>query len=84
MAGSRKSSKIPGKYKGVKSTSFAVPASKSSTGKAAYPINTRKRAVSALARVKANGTPTQKKLVQAKVAAKYPSLPSSKARRKKK
>lgn len=75
--------KIPTKYKGVKSSSFAVPASKSSTGKAAYPVNTKKRAISALGRVKANGTPAQKKLVRAKVATKFPGLPSSKARKKK-
>jgi hypothetical protein len=46
-------------------------------GAAAYPINTQARAVSALARVAANGTPAEKSKVRAAVARKYPDLPSS-------
>ena len=46
-------------------------------GAPAYPINTKARAVSALARVAANGTPQEKSQVRAAVARKYPGLPSS-------
>lgn len=46
-------------------------------GAAAYPIDTPGRAVSALARVKATGSPAEQAKVRAAVKAKYPNLPSS-------
>lgn len=46
-------------------------------GSDAYPIDSKGRAVSALARVAANGTAADKAKVRAKVKAKYPGLPSS-------
>jgi len=56
--------------------SYALPGG-GPGGADAYPINTRGRAVSALSRVQANGTPSEKATVRAAVARKYPDLPSS-------
>lgn len=59
--------------------SYALPRG-GPDGADAYPINTKGRAVSALARVAANGTPSEQATVRAAVRAKYPSLPSSSGR----
>ena len=56
--------------------SYALPGG-GPGGADAYPLTSAKQAVSALARVAANGTPAEKKKVRATVAAKYPGLPSS-------
>jgi len=56
--------------------SYALPGG-GPGGADAYPVDTPGRAKSALSRVAANGTPADKKKVRAKVAAKYPGLPSS-------
>jgi hypothetical protein len=61
----------------LSSSDFAIPASKSASGKDEYPIDTRDRAISALARVETNGTPAEKAMVRAAVKRKYPNLPSS-------
>lgn len=50
------------------STSFALP------GKRKYPINTKGRAINALARVSQHGTPAEKRQVRAAVTKRYPSL----------
>jgi len=60
--------------KRIKSSNFAVPASKSSTGKAKYPIHDKAHARNALARVSQHGTKAEKALVRKKVRRKYPSL----------
>lgn len=52
----------------MKPSSFGLP------GTTEYPINTRKRAQSALSRVAANGTPQQQHTLQQRVAAKYPTM----------
>jgi hypothetical protein len=52
--------------------SFAIP------GKRKYPIHDRKHAANALSRVSQHGSASQKKMVRAKVCARYPSLPSCK------
>lgn len=52
----------------IKPSNFGLP------GTDEYPINTRKRAQSALSRVAANGTPTEQHTVQRRVAAKYPGM----------
>jgi hypothetical protein len=57
--------------------SYALPGG-GPGGADAYPIHDRAHAANALSRVAANGTPAEKKKVRAKVAAKYPDLPSSK------
>lgn len=57
--------KVKGRYPGVKS--FAL-------GKGKYPINTKKRARSALSRIAAHGTPAQKTRVRRAVKRKYPSI----------
>lgn len=57
--------------KQIKPSNFAVPASQSKTGKPAYPVQDRSHAANALSRVTQNGTPTEKRLVRTKVAAKY-------------
>ncbi len=54
--------------KAIKPSNFGVP------GTTDYPINTRKRAQSALSRVAANGTPTEQHQVQQRVAAKFPGM----------
>lgn len=46
----------------------------------AYPIDTRERAVAALARVEQHGSPEEKRRVQAAVCKKYPDLPACKER----
>lgn len=56
--------------------SYALPGG-GPGGADAYPINTRGRAVAALARVEQYGTTEEKAKVRAAVAAKYPDLPSS-------
>jgi hypothetical protein len=56
--------------------SYALPKS-GPGGAAAYPIDTPGRAASALARVKANGSPAEQARVRAAVKAKYPNMPSS-------
>jgi hypothetical protein len=58
--------------------SYALPGG-GPGGSDAYPIETRGQAVSALARVTANGTPAEKAQVRAAVRQAYPDLPSSKA-----
>lgn len=52
----------------IKPANFGLP------GTDQYPINTPGRARSALARVAANGTPTEQHTVQNRVAAKYPGV----------
>ena len=56
------------KRKRMKSSTFALP------GKRAYPIDTIGRARSALSRVSAHGTPSEKARVRAAVHRKYPSI----------
>jgi hypothetical protein len=53
-----------------------VPASSPVGGKgvAKYPVNTVARARNAISRVGQHGTPTEKKMVYAKVKATYPAL----------
>lgn len=52
----------------IKPSNFGLP------GTDDYPINTRKRAQSALGRVAANGTPAEQHTVQKRVAAKFPGM----------
>jgi len=59
--------------------SYALPTG-GPGGAPAYPVNTKGRAVSALARVTANGTPAEKAKVRAAVKNAYPGLPSSKGK----
>jgi hypothetical protein len=56
--------------------SYAIPPSSPVGGKgvAKYPVNTQKRAKSALSYVGQYGTPTEKKMVYAKVKSAYPAL----------
>lgn len=56
--------------------SYAVPPGSSVGGKgrAKYPIDTLAHAKNALARVSAFGSPQEKKLVKAKVKARFPAL----------
>jgi hypothetical protein len=56
--------------------SYALPGG-GPGGADAYPINTKGRAVSALARVEQDGTPEEKAKVRDAVAKAYPGLPSS-------
>lgn len=56
--------------------SYALPGG-GPQGADAYPINTKGRAVSAIARVEQYGTPAEKAKVRAAVRSKYPGLPSS-------
>lgn len=56
--------------------SYALPGG-GPGGADAYPINTRGRAVAALARVKEFGSPAEQAKVRSAVASKYPDLPSS-------
>jgi hypothetical protein len=58
---------VPKKYRKLPASAFAL-------GKGKYPVNTPKRARSALSRIAANGTPAQQKTVQAAVRKKYPSI----------
>lgn len=62
-----------GKYKGVGKKSFAGPAGGAPKG--SFPINTRKRAISALAYARHAPKPGG---IRAAVKRKYPGLPSSK------
>ena len=57
--------------------SYALPGG-GPGGADAYPVDTKGRAVAALARVAEFGTPAEKAKVRAAVKAKYPDLPSSK------
>ena len=66
-SGPLKGKPVPAKYRGLPSSDFAL-------GDGRYPINTPKRARSALSRIAANGTPAQQATVKAKVAKKYPSI----------
>ena len=59
--------------------SYALPGG-GPGGSDAYPIDSKGRAVSALARVQANGTPAEKAAVRAAVRKQYPDLPSSKGK----
>lgn len=59
--------------------SYALPGG-GPGGADAYPINKKGRAVSALARVEANGTPGEKAKVRKAVKSAYPGLPSSKGK----
>lgn len=54
--------------KKLPASDFGVP------GKRAYPINNKAHARNALARVAANGSPSQKAQVRAAVKRKYPSI----------
>jgi len=56
--------------------SYALPGG-GPGGADAYPTNTKKRAVSALAYVAKDGTPAQQAKVRAAVKSQYPDLPSS-------
>lgn len=56
--------------------SYALPGG-GPGGSDAYPIDSKGQAVSALARVAANGTPAEKAKVRAAVRRQYPDLPSS-------
>lgn len=56
--------------------SYALPGG-GPGGSDAYPLKNKGQAVSALARVAANGTPAERAKVRAAVARKYPALPSS-------
>jgi hypothetical protein len=59
------------------SSSFALPgkgAGKSGKGSGSYPINDASHARNALSRVAANGTPSEKAQVRAKVKAKFPGI----------
>jgi hypothetical protein len=59
--------------------SYALPGG-GPGGSDAYPIESRKQAVSALGRVTANGSAQDKATVRAAVRRAYPDLPSSKAK----
>jgi hypothetical protein len=56
--------------------SYALPGG-GPKGADAYPVDTKGQAVSALARVAVNGTPTEKAKVRANVRKAFPDLPSS-------
>jgi len=56
--------------------SYALPGG-GPGGADAYPVTSKAQAVSALARVAANGTPAEKAKVRAAVRKQYPDLPSS-------
>ena len=61
--------------KSIPKKDFALPGTRSkSGGKGGYPIENKTHARDALSRVSANGTPSEKKEVRAKVHAKYPSM----------
>ena len=63
------------KRKDLPKKDFAVPATRSDTGgEGGYPIEDEAHARSALARVKANGSPEEQEMVRAKVHAKYPEM----------
>jgi hypothetical protein len=58
---------VPKKYRSLPPSDFAL-------GDGRYPINTPKRARSALSRIAGNGTPAQQTTVQAAVRKRYPSI----------
>lgn len=63
------------KRKNLKASSFAVPKGKGSKpAENSYPVNDLAHAKNAMARVAANGTPQEKKMVIAAVARKFPAL----------
>lgn len=65
--------------KALPKDNFALPAGSSASGSdPAYPIEDKKHAVAALARVATNGTPAEKATVRANVKKQFPDLPSSK------
>jgi hypothetical protein len=74
-SGPLKGQPVPKKYAKLPATSFAL-------GDGRYPINTPKRARSALSRIGANGTPAQQATVKAKVAKKYPGIAIAGKKRK--
>jgi hypothetical protein len=73
------SAKKPAPNTNAPKGSYAAPGA-GPGGSDAYPINTQKRAVSALGRVATNGTPQEKARVRAAVKKAYPDLPSSKGK----
>jgi hypothetical protein len=58
----------------IKSKNFAISAKQSDTGKPAYPIEDKRHAANALARVKQFGSPSEKAEVYKDVARKYSAL----------
>jgi hypothetical protein len=73
--------------KALPSSKFALPGKgegMGSKGPGAYPVDTRRRAVSALSRVEQHGTPAEKAAVRAKVAGEYPGIEQSKGPQAKK
>ena len=58
------------KRRALPDQTFAIPSERK------YPINDRRHAANALARVAQNGTPAEKTQVKAAVKKKYPDLPS--------
>ena len=67
--------------KALPSSKFALPGKgegMDGKGPGAYPVDTRRRAVSALSRVEQHGTPAEKAAVRAKVAGEYPGIEQSK------
>jgi hypothetical protein len=66
-SGPLKGQPVPKKYRKLPATSFAL-------GDGRYPINTPKRARSALSRIAQNGTPAQQKTVRAAVKRRYPKI----------
>ena len=64
--------------KALSKSSFVFPSK--APGPGSYPINDRRRAANALARVKQHGTPSQQATVRAAVCKRYPSMPSCKRR----
>ena len=58
----------------IKSKNFAISAKQSDTGKPAYPIEDKRHAANALARVKQFGSPSEKAEVYKDVARKYPEM----------
>jgi len=60
--------------------SFALPAGSGDSRKPAYPVEDKRHAVAALARVARNGTPAEKAAVRGAVKKKFPDLPSSKGK----
>lgn len=78
-SGPRKGQAVPKKYRSLPASAFAL-------GRGRYPINTPKRARSALTRIAQHGTPAQQVKVRRAVKRRYPSiqvsgLPRSKRRR---
>ena len=67
--------------KALPSSKFALPGKgegMDGKGPGAYPVDTRRRAVSALSRVEQHGTRAEKAAVRAKVAGEYPGIEQSK------